>query len=214
MGKMMRGIRMIAVLLGLAGVIPAAAHAAPPTGDWPCIQPRVPSLSVGAFWSGPAIDDAAKTAWRQDEAVARLVARLVSRRNAVEEAEKAASEFVATLGADKAAKEKRLALVFAGVFGELDDLRGSLIRDIERFARNQRKVADDTNKSRAELDQLQAAPEKSAEQQARIKELQTKLQWELRIHKDRESTLRYVCETPVLLEQRIFAVARVLQAGM
>lgn len=204
---------MIAVLLGLAAMV-TAAHAAQPTGDWPCIQPRVPSLSAGAFWSGPVIDDAAKTAWREDEAVAQLVARLISRRNSIEEAEKLTSEFAATLGTDKAAREKRLTLVFAGVFSELDDLRGSLVRDIERYARSQRKAAEDTGKTRAELDQLQTAPEKSAEQQARITELQTKLQWELRIHKDRESTLRYVCEAPVLLEQRIFAVARALQTGL
>ena len=40
------------------------------------------------------------------------------------------------------------------------------------------------------------------------------MQWQIRVHKEREGTVRYVCETPVLLEQRIFAIARAVQGAM
>ena len=39
------------------------------------------------------------------------------------------------------------------------------------------------------------------------------LAWDTRIFKQRAQSLNYVCETPVLLEQRAFAIARAL-AGL
>lgn len=199
-------------LVLLAGFIAdAAAASAAPAGDWPCIQPRVPALSVGTFWSGPSLGEDAQKAWREDAEVAKLVAKLISRRTPVEEAEKLAGQFAAAQGA---AKAQRVPLVFAGVFYELDTLRGTLIKGIERYTRGQRRLAEETVKGRAGLDQLRALPEKTPQQTADIEALQTKLQWQIRMHKEREGSLRYVCETPVLLEQRVFAIARALQNGM
>jgi hypothetical protein len=42
--------------------------------------------------------------------------------------------------------------------------------------------------------------------------LEDRLAWEARIFKERAQSLTYVCETPVLLEQRAFAIARTLAA--
>ncbi len=204
-------MRWFAAVL-MAGLMMAAAPvSAAPKGDWPCIQRRVPALSMGTFWSGAPVDDAAVKGWRQDDEVAKLVARLVSRRTAVKDAEKLAGTFAA---AQSTANARRVTLAFAGVFYELDTLRSSLIRGIERFTRSQRRLAKDVNKDRAELDKLRALPKKTSKQTADIEALQTKLLWQARLHKERESTLRYVCETPVLLEQRVFAIARALQNGM
>ncbi len=204
-------MRWFAAVL-MAGLTMATAPVnAAPKGDWPCIQRRVPALSAGTFWSGAPVDEAALKAWRNDDEVAKLVAKLVSRRTPVQDAEKLAGAFAAAQGT---ANARRAALVFAGVFFELDSLRSSLIRGIERFTRNQRRLAKDVNKDRAELDKLRALPEKTPKQTADIEALQTKLLWQMRLHKERESTLRYVCETPVLLEQRVFAIARALQNGM
>jgi hypothetical protein len=36
----------------------------------------------------------------------------------------------------------------------------------------------------------------------------------MRILQDRQQALSYVCETPVVLEQRLFALARAIQAGL
>ena len=40
------------------------------------------------------------------------------------------------------------------------------------------------------------------------------LDWNTRIFQDRQQALTYVCETPVLLEQRVFALARAIAAGL
>jgi hypothetical protein len=197
----------------LSGMIVGALSAGPvravPHGDWPCIQPRVPELSLGAFWSGPPLDQAT-SAWRSKPEVAGLVTEIISRRLPVEDAEKRIADFAAGHKGDKDA----LAQVFAGAFAELDGLRSRIVRGIERFTRSQRQLSDSINKDRAELSTLGAAPEKTEQQRARIQELQTKIQWATRLHHERESTLRYVCETPVILEQRVFAIARAVQNEM
>jgi len=38
--------------------------------------------------------------------------------------------------------------------------------------------------------------------------LSEQLNWDTRVYDEREQSLRYVCETPVLLEQRLFALGR------
>mgnify|MGYP007027897749 FL=1 len=40
------------------------------------------------------------------------------------------------------------------------------------------------------------------------------LDWNTRIFQDRQQALSYVCETPVILEQRVFALARAIAAGL
>lgn len=200
-------LHVCAGLTVLALALPSPSARAAPSGDWPCIQAKIERLSIAAFWSGPPVDEAALKAWRERPEVAQLVAAAISRRTPVEEAEKQVADFIAPRKSDKAL----LTLVFAGVFAELDGLRSTIIAGIERFTRSQRLLAEQTKKDRAELAPILATVQKSEQQRSRIQELQTKIQWETRLFAERENTLRYVCETPVLLEQRLFAIARVIQ---
>ena len=39
-------------------------------------------------------------------------------------------------------------------------------------------------------------------------------QWDLRVFEDRQRVLRQICEQPVRLEQRAFALSRALQAEL
>jgi hypothetical protein len=205
--------RTLAGLLTAFALTCAGSHPslAAPSGDWPCIQPRIPELSVATFWAGPPIDEGAVKAWRDNPDVAHLVTSIVSRRTPVETAETMIADFA---GAHKDDKAGLMTLVFAGAFSELNTLRTQIVHGIERFTRNQRALSDTINKDRAELGDLTKPGEKTDQQRARIQELQTKVQWETRLHKERESTQRYVCETPVLLEQRVFSIARAVQNEM
>src|SRR5262245_13616813 len=55
---------MVAVILDLA--LRGAAMAADPRfPDWPCVQIKVPEISIAAVWSGPSIDDVVN-AWEED----------------------------------------------------------------------------------------------------------------------------------------------------
>ena len=207
---MMRTLAALPMAVALVCSAPLAALAAP-SSDWPCIQPRIPELSVATFWGGPQIDEGAARAWRDNPEVAHLVVSIVSRRTPLETAEKMIADFA---GTQKQAKDGLMTLVFAGAFSELNTLRTQIVHGIERFSRNQRALSDAINKDRAELSDLTKPGEKSDQQRARIQELQTKVQWETRLHKERESTQRYVCEVPVLLEQRVFSIARAVQNEM
>ena len=52
---------------------------------------------------------------------------------------------------------------------------------------------------------LSALPASDA---AKREELEQQRLWDIRIYEDRERSLTYICEQPVLLEQRVFALAR------
>ena len=60
-------------LILLLALIPALGWAADFSDpDWPCIQRKVPNLSVGQMWSGPIIPEADMKNWRSDGDVAAL----------------------------------------------------------------------------------------------------------------------------------------------
>ena len=46
----------------------------------------------------------------------------------------------------------------------------------------------------------------------KVDALEAQADWDERIYTDRAKSLTYVCETPVLLEKRIYAIAQMLLA--
>jgi hypothetical protein len=47
-----------------------------------------------------------------------------------------------------------------------------------------------------------------------VADLSNRVQWDTRVFEDRRRALAYVCETPVLIEQRLGALARTVAAAM
>src|SRR3954464_10664207 len=91
----MRGFsRFLTALLAVPCLSHGAAHAADPRfPDWPCVQAKVPELSVAAMWAGPPLDDVDKI-WEGEPAVKDLVPRLAPRRVPIEDAQKIIAEFI------------------------------------------------------------------------------------------------------------------------
>jgi hypothetical protein len=186
----------VGIGLVIVGLLSAETVVAAET-DWPCVQRRVVELSVAQMWAGPPIDPATSL-WRDDQAVASLVRSLASRRTSLDEASAAIERFSNALGTDKDAK---LALLFAGVFEVINTERRRLINGIERYARKQRSLANQISETGRILTQsTNPTPERTA--------LEQKLQWDTRIYDDRNQALTYVCESPVLLEQRVYALGQ------
>lgn len=200
----------LALFTGAMLAAPAVWGASPVDKDWPCVQRKVPTLSAGVVWSGPPLEPVL-TEWRNLPDVAQLVPKLVSRRTSLEDATKLITDYAASAGADKSS---RMTMVFAGVFSEINTLRTDIIKAIERFTLNQRRRADDIRTTRAELEPLKSKADKTPAEQARAAELEEQLKWQVRIHEDRESSLSYICETPVILEQRAFSIGRDIQNAM
>jgi hypothetical protein len=191
----------------LAGASAAARAADPRYPDWPCTQAKVPEVSLAAVWAGPSLDDV-QDKWKDDAKVSALVARLAARKTPVDEAEKAAKEFIAGSAADKTANAK---LLFAGLFDTLNAQRSSVMNGLERVTRKQREAAD---KIRADTLELQALQGATPRDDAKVDALSNQLIWETRIFEDRRKVVRFVCEVPTTIDQRLFALGRVIQQEM
>ncbi|WP_128927005.1 hypothetical protein [Bradyrhizobium guangxiense] len=201
----MKVLAMAALALALSGT--AAGAADPRYPNWPCPQAKVPEISLAAVWAGPALDDA-ETKWKNDTKITALVAKLSARKTPIDEAEKSVKDFLAASSADKTANAK---LLFAGLFDTLNAQRSQVMNGLERVSRKQREAAD---KIREETIQLQALQGATPRDEAKVEALGNELIWKTRIFEDRNKVVRFVCEVPTTIDQRLFALGRVIQQEM
>jgi hypothetical protein len=194
--------------LALTPAVPMPVDAASARNpDWPCVQVRVPEMSLAAVWAGPPLDDAMGR-WESDTQVADLVARIAARRTPLEEAEKLAAEFLRASGG---ARQDKAKLVFAGLFTTLDRLRTQVIAGIERYTRRQREFAD---RIRADTLKLRALQDTPGAPQKEVEDLVNQVEWQTRIFEERRRTIGYVCEVPATIERRVFTLGRTIQEAM
>jgi hypothetical protein len=199
------------IAIGALLFVPASAKfclaADPRYPDWPCTQAKVPEISLAAVWAGPPLDDI-KDKWRDDAKVSALVPKLAARRTSLEDAQKAITEFLAGSAANKATAGK---LLFAGLFDTLNAQRSSVLSGLERITRKQRNAAD---KIRSDALAMQALQSASPPDQTRIHDLGNQLVWQTRILEERQRVVKFVCEVPTAIDQRLFALSRVIQQEM
>ncbi|MDJ0943013.1 MAG: hypothetical protein QNJ30_06095 [Kiloniellales bacterium] len=186
---------LAASLLILAGPARAAGSGEP---DWPCVQRKVPEISAGMVWAGPPVEEFAGD-WKGDAEVSQLAGTLAARRTDIEAAKAAVADFAAGLGTDR---NERLTLLFAATLDIVNKERASIISGIGRYTRRQQALAEKIGRLAGELKALPAG------ETAKRQELEQQRLWDIRIYEDRERSLTYICEQPVLLEQRVFALAR------
>ena len=193
----------IAVFVAVMATIRCGHAADPRYPDWPCTQAKVPEISLTAVWAGPPLDDVSAK-WKDDAKVSALVTKLAARRTPLEEAQKAISEYL-TGAADKTGSGK---LLFAGLFDSLNAQRSQVLNGLERVTRKQREAAD---RIRADTLALQALQGESQRDQAKIDDLGNQLVWQTRIFEDRRNVIKFVCEVPTAIDQRLFALGRTIQ---
>lgn len=200
-----RVLAMAALMLAAAST--AARAADPRYPDWPCTQGKVPEISLAAVWAGPSLDDV-QNKWKDDAKVSALVAKLSARKTPLDEAEKLVKEFLAGSAADKTANAK---LLFAGLFDTLNAQRSQVMSGLERVSRKQREAADNIREESVQLQALQGATPRD---EAKVDALSNELIWKTRIFEDRYKVVRFVCEVPTTIDQRLFAIGRVIQQEM
>ena len=202
----------LSVGLSIAIVAGSALHASAQMGakadpDWPCPQVKVTAFSLASIWDGPQLDLNSQS-WRDDPEIADLVAKMTQRRVPIAEVEAAIADFKAKAGADADAKLLR---AFAAAFDDLSEQRSRILAGLDRFGRKQRAMADQI---RAEADAVEKSADQNQSGQAASSDSQERLHWDMRIFDDRRQTVRYVCETPTLIEQQIGAIARAVQNAL
>lgn len=200
--------RLACVLAALlcAGTM-AAAQAALPHNldpDWPCMQIKVPELSVASVWAGPPVSAYLGT-WSKDAEVADLAGRLVARRVPMNEAQAEIADFAKTTGHDQA----KLLALFAGVFQLSNQERASVLAGLDRFGKRQKELAAQIRGESESLSNLQADATTDAQ---KVGDAQNRLNWDLQVFRNRGDSIHYACDAPGLIEQRLFAVSRAIQA--
>ena len=200
----MRPICGILIVAAVAAASLSPLRADPRHPDWPCMQPKVPQLSAAAMWDGPSIADVGNS-WQDDPKIKDLVELIAARRTPMDAAQKAIAEFLAEKPAEKQERAKKL---FAGVFATLNDERSEVMDGLERTAR---KEMDLGGKIKSDVAAMRALSDQPNPDKDKIKTLSEEILWSTRIFEDRRKTIRYVCEVPTTIEQRVFALARAIE---
>jgi len=198
----------VAAMLVAASTAGAALAASNKDPDWPCVQPKVPELSLAQIWNGPELPALASD-WSKDKSLPALVEELAARRVPVADAQKHIRDFAAGVPADQA--KDRMAMLVQGLFDHMNAERSQVISGIARYARNQLELAARLRKEASEVDALRNQPNADANE---IAARTDKLTWETRIFEERVQSLTYVCEVPTLIEQRLYALAKTVAEVM
>ena len=190
-----------ALALGLAA--PAAAAGTDP--NWPCIQVRNPQIAATAIWGGPDIPATAKEWWSEQD-VADAVRAIASRRTPVEETEKIIAK-VAEAPGDKA---MRLSKLFVGMLERVNAERDRVMNGLVRYPRKQEAFARRIEQLGDQIALVKAGKPVEGVKPEDLPKLEEELKWTIRIFDERNQSLTYVCESPGLLEQRAFELARII----
>jgi hypothetical protein len=191
---------LLAGLVLLTAAVRAGAAAEGEAADWPCQQRLVPEIAAAMIWAGPALDSVADAA--ADPTIRHLAGELAARRVPLEQASAQIDQFAKGLPAEH--RDERLTQLFASTLAHINKDRGSIIGGIRKYAHGQQALAERVNASNEQLAQL--AADQVQEREALI----AQRGWDMRIYDDRRASLAYLCEQPVLLEQRAFALARAI----
>jgi hypothetical protein len=185
--------------LGAGGFAPGALAATGTDPDWPCIQRLVPEIAPAVIWPGPPLDAADAG---PSPTIDQLAPELAARRVPLDDAVAQVDAFAGTL--DAAQKSEQLTQLFASTLEIINRDRASIIQGIKKFAQRERTMAEAITEKNERLSRL--APDQVLERESLIAERD----WDIRVYDDRRSVLTYLCEQPVLLEQRAFALARAI----
>ncbi|MDA3856800.1 MAG: hypothetical protein PF480_00810 [Roseovarius sp.] len=188
------------VFIGVSPLYAAGSH----DPDWPCVQRRVDTLSAAVMWPYQPESQGAKE--KPAAVTAELAQLLALRRIGLDEAEKAID---AAANGTPALDRDDYNAIFADVFERLNQRRSLLMTGITRYARNQARLADEIDTMRSEIARMTAAQDPDFD---RIDQIEADLDWRERVFHDRALSLTYACETPVLLEKRLYAIAQMLAA--
>ncbi|APG89434.1 hypothetical protein SAMCFNEI73_Ch0098 [Sinorhizobium americanum] len=170
--------------------------------DWPCIQRKVPELSLGQVWTGAALPQTA-AGWSKDAAISHLVTELAARRVPLPEAQQKIREYGDSL--PEAEKERRMTMLVQGLFDHMNRERSVVIAGIARYAHAQRDMAAFLRQEASAVDALRAKPAADPNELARRND---RLMFQTRVFQERAQSLSFVCEVPTLIEQRLYALVK------
>lgn len=172
--------------------------------DWPCIQRKVPELSLGQIWNGGELPQTV-TGWEKDERVSALVEEVAARRVSLPDAQQKIRDFSAALPDDR--RQLQMTMIMQGLFDHMNVERSHVIDGIARYAHRQRNMASALRQEASAVDLLRARPDAD---QSEIARRSDRLTFQTRVFQERVQSLTFVCEVPTLIEQRLYALAKTI----
>jgi hypothetical protein len=159
---------------------------------------------MAQVWAGPPPDEATLALAKspQVQEVAHVIAL---RRTPTADAEARIAAFA------EARDAQALTALFIASFDQINAARDRVMAGITRYAHKQEALEAHIEEKRHEFAALNAAELKDFD---RIDAVEEDIDWSMRIFQDRQQSLTYVCETPVILEQRAFALGRAVAAHL
>ena len=200
---MRKTLAIALVCIAGPGVVSAADFSDP---TWPCVQRKVERLSVGLMWPNPIPESMPEDEATRD-AIHALATKLAVRRIELDEIQPDVAAFADTYGGDAAL----LGLVFEDVFDSLATRRTRIINGIGDFSLSQIGLSEKIDDARVEMDTEMAKDDPDFD---KVDALEEQIDWDQTIYTDRQQSITYLCETPTLLEKRLFGIAQMLQAEM
>lgn len=203
----MSTFKKLCLALAMGAVCAPAQSADFSDPTWPCVQRKVENLSLGLMWPFPV--DAAAIALDETQAsdIRDLAGYLSLRRVDLESLQPRVDAFAQKYEGDV----QLLGLVFESVFTPLSKRRGRIISGIEDFSLGQIALADKIDGNRMEMDAIMTT---DAPDFDRVDVLEEQLDWDQVIYTDRQRNISYLCETPTLLERRLFSISQMLQSAI
>jgi hypothetical protein len=183
---------------------------ADPNADWPCIQHKVAKLTSAQMWDGPPVDGLEQ--WHDNAEIGKLIPALTNRRVSLEQATAAIDAFAAAEPQEK--RDEALKLLFAGLLATVNADRAAIMSGIERFQKRQRARAAQIEKEGEAIRQLREKAANEEKARADLAGAEDRYNWDVRVFTERQQSLPLACEIPVLIEQRLFALAREIRARM
>lgn len=194
----MHGFRnlTVAVALTIGATSVNSADFSDPT--WPCIQRKVEKLSLGIMWPHPVPESDA------DANGTDLATKLALRRVDLDQSKALIESYVSNHPDSNTAT---LGQIFRVAFERIGRDRSAIIDGIAKYAGKQTALSKQIDDVRVEMSTLMKAAEPDFD---KVDALEEQLDWDERIYRDRAQSLVYVCETPVILEKRAYAIAQML----
>jgi hypothetical protein len=108
-------------------------------------------------------------------------------------------------------KPHELSLLFAGVFDVLNRERVTVMSGLDRFGQRQKVLAANL---RQEGEDLRAAQAASPPDDTKVAEMTQHLVWNQQFFETRRQSLRFACEVPTIIEQRLYGLAKAIQDNL
>ena len=105
--------------------------------------------------------------------------------------------------------QKTASLLVTALDELINSKRDRVVKGIARFSARQQMMITRIETQARKIEELKAAANPDTEA---LKDLEVRQKWDVRVFDEREDLISHLCEQPVLMEQKLFALGRDIAA--